>query len=277
MPKSKRKHPKNTFKRDVSACQRAVMTRISALGSQKNEFKQAQYPYCTKRLLLAFASFIDNPHGYNNQLHDLYYCQSIIYGLQERQRENCVKVMTVLCSWLEVETNQIGIAKREHMDTVTHKSIIKRYKKYWGESISGKRYYHTIKLLKMADFIIIDAVFLQDADILSNLDLKDEELPKVYSKAAYKALTQKFINVFGLEADVGVTQSKERSITKRIKAGLKTMWVTWQSFSDTYQWTKRQRANLKRVDPVSHEESERYPQGRSIKPSLFGGNYITEH
>ncbi len=76
---------------------------------------------------------------------------------------------------------------------------------------------------------------------------------------------------------MGVTQSKERSITKRIKAGLKTMWVTWQSFSDTYQWTKRQRANLKRVDLVSHEESERYPQGRSIKPSVFGGNYITEH
>ncbi|MGD6739373.1 hypothetical protein ACN08S_11155 (plasmid) [Photobacterium leiognathi subsp. mandapamensis] len=132
MPKSNRKHPKNTYKRDVSAVQRAVMQRISGLGSQKNEFKKSQYPYCTKRLLLSFASFIDNPHGYNNQLHDLYYCQSTIYGLQQRQRENCVKVMTVLCSWLEVETNQIGIAKREHMDTVTHKSIMKRYKKYWG-------------------------------------------------------------------------------------------------------------------------------------------------
>ncbi|MDP2568269.1 hypothetical protein Q8W14_07030 [Photobacterium damselae subsp. piscicida] len=204
----------------------------------------------------------------------------IIYGLQERQRETCVKVLTVLCSWLEIETNQIGVPKREHMDTITHKAVIARYKKYWGESISLKRYYHTIKLFKMADFLVIDAIFLQDSDILANLDLldlKDEELPRVYSKAAYKSLTQKFINIFGLHTDDGVMKSKQRSITKRIKAGLQTMWVTWQSFSDTYQWIKRQRANLKRVDPITGEESERYPQGRKINPSILGGNYITEH
>ncbi|MBA5685074.1 hypothetical protein H3N34_18050 [Photobacterium damselae subsp. damselae] len=277
MSASKHKHPKNLPVSAASARQTAVKKRISELGSRKNEFKKPQFPYCTKRLLLGFSSFIDNPHGYNNQLHDLYYCQSIIYGLQERQRETCVKVLTVLCSWLEIETNQIGVPKREHMDTITHKAVIARYKKYWGESISLKRYYHTIKLFKMADFLVIDAIFLQDADILSNLDLKDDELPRVYSKAAYKSLTQKFVNIFGLHADDGVMKSKQRSITKRIKSGLQTMWVTWQSFSDTYQWVKRQRANLKRVDPITHEESERYPQGRTIDPSILGGNYITEH
>lgn len=277
MSSSKHKHPKNLSASSSSDRQTAVKKRITELGSRKNEFKKSYFPYYTKRLLLAFANFIDNPHGYNNQLHDLYYCQSIIYGLQERQRENCVKVMTVLCSWLEVETNQIGLAKHEHMDTVTHKAIRDRYNQFWGESISLKRYYHTIKLFKMADFLVIDAIFLQDSDILANLDLKDEELPRVYSKAAYKSLTQKFVNIFGLHTDDGVMKSKQKSITKRIKAGLQTMWVTWQSFSDTYQWIKRQRANLKRVDPITHEESERYPQGRKIDPSIFGGNYITEH
>ncbi|ARR51750.1 hypothetical protein ETN89_20910 (plasmid) [Photobacterium damselae subsp. damselae] len=277
MPVSKRKHPKNQPASSASARQTGVKKRISELGSRNNEFSKPQFPYCTKRLLLGFASFIDNPHGYNNQLHDLYYCQSIIYGLQERQRETCVKVLTVLCSWLEVETNQIGVPKREHMDTITHKAVMTRYHQYWHESISLKRYYHTIKLLKMADYLVIDAIFLQDSDILANLDLKDEELPRVYSKAAYKSLTKKFVNIFGLHTDDGVMKSKQRSITKRIKSGLQTMWVTWQSFSDTYQWVKRQKANLMRIDPITHAESERYPQGRKVDPSLFGGNYLTEH
>ncbi|MDP2558498.1 hypothetical protein Q8W15_16840 [Photobacterium damselae subsp. piscicida] len=272
------KHPKNRHIKEVSTRQNEITKRISELGSRNNEFGKAQFPYCTKRLLFGFASFIDEPHGYNNQLHNLYYCQSTIYGLQQRQRETCVKVMTVLCSWLEVETNQIGVAKKEHMDTVTHKTVIARYKEYWpNDPISQKRYHHTIKLLKMADFFVIDAIFLQDSDILANLNLKDEDFPRVYSKAAYKSLTPKFVNIFGLHTDDGVMKSKRQSIAKRIKAGLQTMWVTWQSFSDTFQWVKRQRANLKRVDPITHEESNRYPQGRKIDPNIFGGNYITEH
>ncbi|MDP2568513.1 hypothetical protein Q8W14_08955 [Photobacterium damselae subsp. piscicida] len=81
------KHPKNRHIKEVSTRQNEITKRISELGSRNNEFGKAQFPYCTKRLLFGFASFIDEPHGYNNQLHDLDYCQSTIYGLQQRQRE----------------------------------------------------------------------------------------------------------------------------------------------------------------------------------------------
>ena len=278
MSSSKRKHPKNRTPRDVSDRQLTIEKRISQLGSQKNnEFGKAKYPYCTKRLLLSFAKFIDNPHCYNNQLHDLNYCQSIVYGLQKRQRENCVKVMTALCCFLEIESNQIGIPKVEHMDTITHDTIIKAYVSCWGESISQKRYYHTINLLKLADFIVIDAVYLQDSDILSNLELKDEDLPRVYSKAAYKSITQKFINVFGLASDEHVIKSKLRSIARRVKRGLKTLWVRFEAFSDSYVWKKRQRPTVMRTDSTTGQPRDRYPQGRVIKPSVYGGNYTTEH
>ncbi|MEC6817194.1 hypothetical protein VXS05_19450, partial [Photobacterium toruni] len=75
MSTSKRKHPKNKSKsqRDVSARQLIVEQGITQLGSQKhNTSGKAKFPYCTKRLLLAFARFIDNPHCYSGQLHDLY-------------------------------------------------------------------------------------------------------------------------------------------------------------------------------------------------------------
>ncbi|WP_305812919.1 hypothetical protein [Photobacterium leiognathi] len=278
MSLSKRKHPKNQSKRDVSARQLAVEKRVTQLGSQKNnEFGKAKFPYSTKRLLLAFAKFIDNPHCYNNQLHDLNYCQSVVYGLQKRQRETCVKVMVAMCCDLEVETYQIGKPKLEYMDTITHKTIIKNYEACWGESICDKRYYHTIKLLKMADFLVIDAVYLQDRDLLANLDLKDEDLPRVYSKPAYKSLTQKFINVFGLDNDEHVVKSKLRSIANRVKKGLKTAWVCYEAFSDSYVWKKRQRPTTTRRDSATHQPRDRYPQGRVIKPSVFGGNYTTEH
>ncbi|PSW30459.1 hypothetical protein C9J21_18565 [Photobacterium phosphoreum] len=277
---SKRKHPKNKSKsqRDVSDRQLAVEQRITQLGSQKNnEFGKAKYPYCTKRLLLAFARFIDNPHAYNNQLHDLNYCQSIVYGLQTRQRETCVKVMVAMCCDLEVETYQIGKPKLEHMDTITHNTIIKNYEKCWGETICDKRYYHTINLLKMADYLVIDAVYLQDRDLLADLDLKDDDLPRVYSKPAYKSLTQKFISIFGLDNDEHVKKSKLRSIANRIKMGLKTVWVCYEAFSDSYVWKKRQRPTMTRTDATTQQPRERYPQGRVIKPSIFGGNYTTDH
>lgn len=279
MSTSKRKYPKNKSKskRDVSARQLIVEQRITQLGSKKNESGKAKFPYCTKRLLLAFARFIDNPHAYNGQLHDLNYCQSIVYGLQTRQRETCVKVMVAMCCDLEVETYQIGKPKLEHMDTITHNTIKSNYEKCWGESINDKRYYHAIKLLKMADYLVIDAVYLQDRDLLANLDLKDEDLPRVYSKPAYKTVTQKFINVFGLDNDEDVKKSKLRSIANRMKKGLKTLWVRYEAFSDAYVWKKRQRAIMTRTDTTTQQPCERYPQGREIKASIFGGNYTTEH
>lgn len=280
MSTSKRKHTKNKSqsKRDVSARQLVVEQRITQLGSQKkNESGKAKFPYCTKRLLLAFARFIDNPHCYSGQLHDLYYCQSTVYGLQKRQRETCVKVMVAMCCDLEVETHQIGKPQLDYMDTITHQTIMRNYEACWGEPISEKRYYHAIKLFKMADFLVIDAVYLQDRDLLANLDLKDEDLPRVYSKPAYKTVTQKFINVFGLDNDEDVKKSKLRSIANRMKKGLKTLWVRYEAFSDAYVWKKRQRAIMTRTDTTTQQPCERYPQGREVKSSIFGGNYTTEH
>ncbi|MEC6817165.1 hypothetical protein VXS05_19305, partial [Photobacterium toruni] len=75
MSTSKRKHPKSKSKsqRNVSTRQLTVEQRITQLGSQKkNESGKAKFPFCTKMLLLAFARFIDNPHCYSGQLHDLY-------------------------------------------------------------------------------------------------------------------------------------------------------------------------------------------------------------
>ena len=176
----------------VSIEQKTITQRINELGSNKNELRKAQFPYCTRRTLLAFAKFIDNPHAYENQLHDLLHCQIRVGGLQKRQRINCVKVMTVLMSKMDVENYQIGFAKSEEMETITHAWFMARYEQYWGETISLKRYYHTIHLLKMADYLMVDAVFVYDEEVPPALDdngqIKEEDAPRIYSKAAYKTI-----------------------------------------------------------------------------------------
>lgn len=261
-----------------SLLQKTVKQRIQQLGSSKdNEFGKAKFPYFTRRVLLGFADFIDNPHAYNNKLHDLYYCQSVVCGLQLRQRENCVKVMVAMCCSLEVETYQIGKPKADFMDGITHNAIMADYERCWGEPINPSKYFHTIGLLKLADFLVIDAVYLQDREVLTDLSLTDNDLPRVYSKAAYKRLTHKFISVFGLDNDDGAQKSKARSIAARIKAGLKTVWVRYEAFSDSFMWKKRKKAELTRIDAATFEERKRYPQGREITPCMFGGNYTTEH
>ncbi|HIF9170089.1 TPA: hypothetical protein ACX6PO_002834 [Photobacterium damselae] len=256
--------------------QSIVTARITALGSKKNEFGKSYYPYCTKRALLAFAKFIDNPHCYNNQLHDLQYCQSVVGGLQKRQRANCVKVMTVLMSKMDVENYQIGFANNAHMETITHAWFMERYQKFWGETISLKRYYHTIHLLKMADYLTVDAVFIYDEELPPTLDdegqIITEEIPRVYSKAAYKAITAKFLRVFGLETDDGVMKSKLKAAKNRMKQGLSNVWWVYEPFSDSYAWVKRQLAKIARTG-----DNPRYPQGRDITPDIYGGNYLSEH
>ncbi|WP_341509587.1 hypothetical protein WAX88_20730 (plasmid) [Photobacterium damselae subsp. damselae] len=261
--------------------QKIVTARITALGSKKNEFGHAFYPYCTKRVLLAFAKFIDNPHCYHNQLHDLQYCQSVVGGLQKRQRVNCVKVMTVLMSKMDVENYQIGFADTAHMETITHAWFMERYQRFWGESISLKRYYHTIHLLKMADYLTVDAVFIYDEAVPPTLDedgqIVTEDIPRVYSKAAYKSITAKFLRVFNLDNDEGVMKSKLKAAKKRLQQGLSNVWWVYEPFSDSYAWVKRQLAKVTKPGRRIGQDKARYPQGRTVLPDIFGGNYLSEH
>ncbi|KAB1180875.1 hypothetical protein [Photobacterium damselae] len=266
---------------EQSQTQKAIAQRINELGSNKNEWRKAQFPYCTRRTLLAFAKFIDNPHAYENQLHDLLHCQTRVGGLQKRQRMNCVKVITVLMSKMDVENYQIGFAKSAEMETITHAWFMARYEQFWGETISLKRYYHTIHLLKMADYLVVDAVFVYDEEVPPVLDdngqIKEEDAPRIYSKAAYKTITAKFMGIFGLENDEGVVKSKLQAVKNRLAKGLSNIWWVYAPYSYSYTWTKRQLAKVTKRDRVTGKERDRYPQGKVIEPDILGGNYLTEH
>ncbi|MGR5465205.1 hypothetical protein ACPV5G_19900 [Photobacterium damselae] len=268
-------------KANQSPEQKAIIKRINELGTKNNEFGKPQFPYYVRRMLLGFAKFVDCPHVYNNQLHDLNYCQSRVGGLQKRQRINCVKLMVVLMSKMDVENYQIGFANKKEMSTITHNWMMERFGQFWHEAISLKRYYHTSNLFKMADFLTIDAVYIYDESlpVATNDDgsINEDEAPRIYSKAAYKAITPKFIRIFGLEADEGVRESKLKAIKKRVLNGLSNVWWVYEPFSDSYAWTKRQLAKLTKRDGVTGEEKKRYPQGKEIEPDIYGGNYLTEH
>ncbi|HIF9507487.1 TPA: hypothetical protein ACX6SZ_003962, partial [Photobacterium damselae] len=143
---------------------------------------------------------------------------------------------------------QIGFADTAHMETITHAWFMERYQRFWGESISLKRYYHTIHLLKMADYLTVDAVFIYDEALPPTLDedgqIVTEDIPRVYSKAAYKSITAKFLRVFNLDNDEGVMKSKLKAAKKRLQQGLSNVWWVYEPFSDSYAWVKRQLAKV---------------------------------
>lgn len=271
-PAKGKKHPTNQPVKKASPEQKAVSARIVQLGSAKSNGGSAFFIHYHKRFLLDFCQYIDNPHCHGKKLHDLHFCQSVLKGLQKRQRISCVKVMTALFCYLELETLQVGIPKIEHMDTVTHDAIRQKYADCWGAEICETRYYATLKLFKMADFLAVDAVYVSDREALADLTLRDDELPLIYSKAAYKTITQKFINVFShLFGQDDVTKSYRRGIAGRVKKCLSNAWIVYEAFSYSYYNKKRNRPDLTR------EGQPRYPQGKGVEPSIFGGNYATEH
>lgn len=242
----------------ISNLQKSVRDKIISLGSKKkNACKEgASYTYFHQRILLDFVKFIDTPLCFNKNFKHLYHCQSTSKPLQERQRANLVKLVTVLFTYTDVENLQIGVSDSESMKAVPHYSVRSRFEKIWGVEITKSKYYKLIKLLKLAGYLEIEAIFILDKDVLSNAKFKAEDLSRVKSKAAYKSFTVKFFSLFDRLYEMNdVIDSRQKSIAKRISLGLKNIWETYSPFSDSYHYNKRKnKANLKRNNET------RYPQ-----------------
>jgi hypothetical protein len=215
-----------------------------------------------EKILLAFCEFIDNPtYCHGGRLAGLFNCKSVLKPLQFRQRVTLVKVVTALFSCMNIETGTIGSysnksrtavfdeSGRELFQPITHADIRDKFKFIWNESISKTRYYDSLKMLKLAKMIEIDACFLcyEDGVLLRN-ELREngasleeiEAIPRVHSLAAYKFFTPKFFSVFSeLLQSQHMILSLQRAKKKNKKLNRSNSYTDYAAFSDSFFTKKR--------------------------------------
>lgn len=233
-----------------------------------------------RNLLLAFAEFIDNPlRCHQGRLAKLQHCKSVISGLQFKQRVSLFKVVTTLFTATNIETGCIGRYANKYEQEfplfdeegnelllgVQHYALRSRYKYLWGQEVSKTKYFDCLRMLKAVGFFEVTACYIsnQDADIIRQ-EMREngatveelEEIPRVYSKPAYKMFTNAFFDVFKeLLNTEFMMASKAEAVAKRVKRKLSLIYATFDSFGNVFV-TRRNRFLAK----------ARYRQGVEVPP-----------
>lgn len=233
-----------------------------------------------RNLLLAFAEFIDDPlRCHKGRLAKLQHCKSVLSGLQFKQRVNLFKVVTTLVSAMSIETGFIGQYADKYKNEfpvldengfelfqgIQHHALRSRHYYLWGHQISKTMYFDCLRMLKSVGFFEVTACYVSntDAPVIKH-EMRErgasveelEEIPRVYSVASYKLMTDAFFSIFKeVLATEFMQESKALAIAKRIKRKLSLVYATFDHFGNVFV-TKRNKF-LSRY---------RYPQGAN--PSL---------
>lgn len=223
----------------TSSIQKSVRKRITQLSSVKRNGGKALFTYYHRRILLELSKFIDDPFCNKKAFTRLYFCQSELKPLQERQRETLVKVVTALFSYMDVETLRVGVATPNYLVTVSHDKVLERYEECWGETLDRSKYFRAINQLKLAGYFTVEAVYTNDPARIAMVT-PDKPAPQVMSVAAYKSFTDLFLDAFSfILGDEGVVKSKKQGIAKRIATGLHNAWVMFVPTSSSYFYKRK--------------------------------------
>lgn len=233
-------------------------------------------PY-QRQILLAFCDFIDDPlRAHQGKFKQLHYCKSIQMGLQERQRITLIKFATTLFTYSNIETGFIGTYGDEYtppvyeddlkmLQGIQHYKIRSRFAYLWKSKISKTRYDDCVKMFKACQFLEIEAcnVSNADADVIRQ-ELREKgasiedinNVPRVYSKPAYKYLTDAFFSLFtSITRTEHMQKFKARAIEKRIRNKLSLAFAVYFCFGDTF--------NVKKNKFLS---KFKWPQGSRSEP-----------
>ncbi|HDG1511712.1 TPA: hypothetical protein PFD34_003344 [Vibrio cholerae] len=233
-------------------------------------------PY-QRQILLAFCDFIDDPlRCHKGSFRALHYCKSIQKGLQERQRITLVKFVTTLFTFSSIETGFIGTYGDEFtppvyeddlkmLQGIQHYKIRSRFAYLWKESISKTRYDDCVRMFKSCQFLEIEACSISnaDADVIRQ-ELREKgasieeinNVPRVYSRPAYKYFTDAFFSLFAsITRTEHMQKFKARAIEKRIKNKLSLAFAVYSCFGDTF--------NVKKNKFLS---KFKWPQGAHSEP-----------
>lgn len=216
-------------------------------------------PY-QRQILLAFCDFIDDPlRAHQGKFRQIQYCKSIQKGLQDRQRVTLVKFVTTLFTYSNIETGFIGTYGDEYtpaidedgwtlLQGVQHYRIRSRFAYLWKQTISKTRYFDCIRILKACQLFEVDACNVSNVDanvIRQELRAKGanieeiNKVPRVYSRPAYKYLTDAFFALFSAVTRTEHMQKfKAKAMAKRIGRKLSLAFAAYTCFGDNFSIRK---------------------------------------
>ncbi|MFC1508042.1 hypothetical protein ACFL5R_02335, partial [Pseudomonadota bacterium] len=175
-------------------------------------------PYALKQTMYTLVQFKDNQQA----LKRLAFASTAIGKIQVRQRELCAQILCVMVRFCDVENGNIGIAKPNYMDTVTHQDLIREYERSFGP-IHRSRWFRGIALLKCAGYLDVMAV---------NIDVSGQK--QYRAKAAYKTLTDRFFSDTGVMHRDDVKKSVAKAKSRRLGSGLSNVFPTYQQLKTLF-------------------------------------------
>lgn len=172
------------------------------------------------RYLQQLEKFVDQPQLFKR----LWLVNSETKPLQRRQRLTLVRVCGILLSCMEAEYNNVGVCKNHGMEGITHKNLMGKYAKAYGESITKGRWYRAIEQLKDANCLTVKGALIIDR-------LNEGQEVTIRSIASMKTFTQAFFSMFKINDKKDVKESRKKCIADRIAKGLSNIWTGYHIFN----------------------------------------------
>lgn len=115
---------------------------------------------------------------------------------QRRVRLTLSRVLSVIASYINWATNDLGRPSDDAFSAVTHESMQTLYKDAFGEAINPRTWERYIAMIKKAGYLRITAVNSREGN------------GDIYGYAAYKTLSEKFFQ------EIGITDSFRNEAVK---------------------------------------------------------------
>ena len=162
------------------------------------------YTYIEKPMVLKNLELIESPFSTS----------------QRRVRCKLAYVLISFLSFTDFSSFRIGVAKKEHLSPVMHRSIINRYKKITGEDIKRSTYFRIIKKLTNSKYLCSEAMNVVDSN--------EEGNKVIRGRAGYKWFTSLFFKDLNFK-DTYVIEQRRFALGQLVKKKLSNVFPTWFS------------------------------------------------
>ena len=138
--------------------------------------------------------------------------KGVTRSLSSRGQRKLLEVLVVLLTNCDFLSGQVGLAKKQHMDTISHDAFMLQHAKRFGYAISSSSWYRYIEILKTMK------IFSGEAIRLFSKDYKT-----VRSESSYKWLSKAFLMRLGVFKD-HIRASIKLAYQKATSKGLCFIW-----------------------------------------------------
>lgn len=161
----------------------------------------------------AFEQLVDNPNRFPSLTQA--YGKTIPHNVRRR----LAQALCILSLHMDCATGRIGVTKKEGIDTITHRALMKDYAQRFGEYIAEAPWYRLIGLLQCAGLLSCRAI---NARINQG-----KEGDRVRGVACYKQFTHQFFKELKVFFHKKFQASIQSAKDKAMRQGFRFDWLSY--------------------------------------------------